>query len=236
MSFLLSSDAYIPLAVANPSVNLNGRTYDPNDNTLLSALLLYHLLPGNWSQDSPDFTSRIDYPVPTTLNGHNVTNLESGTHQVMSCSRGADNTFIVNNQAQTPKIVAAYSTSYLIIYEVDAIIGFPPSYSVLTSSLGLNGVDALRAAASVSSLDSAEGYTLFAPQDAAFGFGISPSNITDPAKVWSNHVGLAFPSAHEHCLIVLAGHHGPDGVLDQVHLAGVHFGVGLQIHAGWLWH
>ncbi|KIP12239.1 hypothetical protein PHLGIDRAFT_327582 [Phlebiopsis gigantea 11061_1 CR5-6] len=176
-------------AFANPSINLPGRSYDPSDNTFLSALLLYHLLPGSWSQDSEALTSHANFPIPTSLNGHNVTDLQSGTHQVLVCARGADGSFAILNQVHMPTVVLTGTTSSLVIYEIDAIIGLPPSYSISTVTLALNGVEALRAVAGAPSLDNAQGYTLFAPTDAAFGFaGLSPSNITDPGQVWNNHV------------------------------------------------
>ncbi|KIP12240.1 hypothetical protein PHLGIDRAFT_327588 [Phlebiopsis gigantea 11061_1 CR5-6] len=179
--FVPNNDAF-----ANPETNFDGYTYNSTDTQFLSALLLYHLLPGTPLLEALAVGGV--YIAPTALQGHNVTQLENDEPQVIAFAAGTNGTIEVYNQVQTTTVLNSYAYLNLSIYEVNEIIGFPGSYSYLIESYGLSDLDAMRSAGGASSLDGAQGYTLFAPLNSGFDAAKATLSSLSPADVWNNHV------------------------------------------------
>lgn len=157
------------------------------DNTsFLSAVLLYHLFPGTLLQE--DLVIGDQNIFATMLQGGSSANLEDHKPQVVVFGADAAGNPEIRNQALPTVVVGTYTADSLLVHEINQIIGLPGSYSYLTQYWGLMQLEALRFAGGAPSLDSACGFTLFAPTDTAFNITQSNLVITDPAAVWNNHV------------------------------------------------
>lgn len=216
------------MSVANPATNFDGYIYNFTDTQFLSALLLYHLLPGTPLLEALAVGGA--YIAPTALQGHNVTQLENDEPQVIAFAAGTNGTIEVYNQVQTTTVLNSYAYLNLSIYEVNEIIGFPGSYSYLIESYGLSDLDAMRSAGGASSLDGAQGYTLFAPLNSGFDAAKSTLSSLSPADVWNNHVRLpCCEHPRSSSYFVSAGYHGPDAVLAGLYCRDAHVRVWLQL-------
>ena len=178
---MIASNAFI---VARPGQNFRGLTYQADDPAFLVTLLLYHLARGGWLQEdlaiAPNHTT-----IPTMLQGHNMTFLESNEPQVLICASGPNGIEILNQLSAN--VLETHVMGNMIVHVLDAILGIPGSYSEIVKDNGLDQFEAFRSAVGGTPLDNLSGFTAFIPIDDAQNIsGLASSS--NGVEIFKNHV------------------------------------------------
>jgi uncharacterized surface protein with fasciclin (FAS1) repeats len=130
----------------------------------------------------------------TFLNDSAVVQLEGGLPQAIVFSIQGGATRVLN---QNTNVTIINTTSYqnLLIQVVDAVVDLPGNLSSALSAWNLTGADTLLSGLNYTTpLTQTRGFTLFVPNDAAFGAAnvtlnqLAASNITQVYQVINNHV------------------------------------------------
>ncbi|KAJ3528385.1 hypothetical protein NM688_g8006 [Phlebia brevispora] len=173
-------------AFIKPNTNFFGYPFEANDTAYLASLLLYHLIPGAWTSD--DLGVGLNHTVvPTTLEGRNLSFLESDEAQSIAMGYSV-NAVEIYNQYQTTTTQVSFEFGNLTIYTINSIIGIPGPFSFGTNFLGLNQFAILQNSSGSPELDNQHGLTVFAPSDQAFDAVRSQLSSLSPADVFANHI------------------------------------------------
>ena len=125
--------------------------------------------------------------MPTTLQGHGFSLLESDKYQVIAMGNSASGIEIYN-QFKTTAVLNTYTFQHVTLHIINAIIGIPGSYSFGTKFMGLTQFVGLQNASGATNLDSQHGMTIFAPTDDAINAARPQMSSLSPATVFANHV------------------------------------------------
>lgn len=162
------------------------------DTTFLGALLLYHLVPGTWTQS--DLGTGPNHSILTTeLTGHSLSFLEADRPQVFACGVPGNSGIGIYNQADQTSVLSTVSFQGITIHTINHIIKFPGPYTSLMTLLGMNEFLKLQqsAGASDSYMDNARGYTVFAFSDSAYQDATSQISNVGPQAISNNHVRIS---------------------------------------------
>lgn len=133
--------------------------------------------------------------VPTTLQGRGCAFLESDKFQVIAMGNSA-NGIEIYNQFRTTAVVNTYTYQHLTIHILNAVIGFPGSYSFGAKFMGLNQFSALESTSGSPDLDGQHGMTIFAPSDDAFDPVKAQVASLSPSSLFANHVSTSYISLY----------------------------------------
>jgi uncharacterized surface protein with fasciclin (FAS1) repeats len=201
----LSSGNFTVFAPNNNAFDAVPRSAANNDS-LLTSILSYHILPGNYSgisNNSPNHTV-----ARTLLNETSgLVNLEGGLNQVLVWTT-LDSRPTILNQGNGTNVTVSNSTNYqnLVINEINAVLIPPPPITVLVNETALNLSSFTELVASIPSMNNdsdtsfaddlentIEGFTLFAPNNEALNAAQSAiqsiaSNTSAVSIVLRNHL------------------------------------------------
>jgi hypothetical protein len=177
------------MLVLDPGVNFRGYDFQANDTQFLSALLLYHLAQGIWTESDLNSSATI---IPTRLSDNvgNMALFQDNSSQVMSCD-ATHNGIEILDQPLSASVVGTLQYEHLTVHFTDAVIGMPGNFSTVVQDLrGFSGVQT-SAGFDIDSFDAIPDVTQFIPIDAAFQ-SLDTTNLANapPRDLFLNHVSF----------------------------------------------
>jgi uncharacterized surface protein with fasciclin (FAS1) repeats len=169
---------------------------DKSNATLLADVLSYHVVQGNFTGMTATYPNVTIGR--TLLNDSSLVTLEGHKSQVVAWTN-ENGTIVVLNQATTVTVTKSVTYQNLVLYVVTQVLEPPGPLSTTLTKQNLTILSKILSTTDlptdnttlISALESAEGYTLFAPNDAALTLAASTisslPNKTVEGTVLANH-------------------------------------------------
>jgi uncharacterized surface protein with fasciclin (FAS1) repeats len=164
------------------------------DPETLATIVSYHVVPGEYKNETEFFKAPNNTILPTFLNSTDFVNLQGNASQVLSVTY-RDGDIDINNQPNgTIRVDKIYPSGRFTIYGIDRVLTPPGSLAQAARRANLTQFSQLLESANLTDIvTNAKGITIFAPTDAAITaavaqLGSQATNATLIQTILQNHV------------------------------------------------